>query len=393
MLSIQDINLTDQRVLIRVDFNVPIQSGVIQNDKRIRASLPTIQYCIDNKAKIMIMAHLGRPTEGVYDDAYSLAPVAKHLQTLLDMPVVLADNWIEGVTPCKESITLCENVRFLVGEKQNDTELATKMAALCDVFVMDAFGVSHRAQASTYGVAEKAPKACAGLLLENEVKSLEKSLSNPQRPLVAVVGGAKVSTKLLVLESLINKVDTLILGGGIANTFLAANGHQVANSLYEPALVDDAKRLMAAANDKGVNLPLATDVVVGDKLSEEANIRTITVNDLNENEAIYDIGPKTIELFTECIANASTILWNGPVGVFEIAPFANGTKALANAIADTQAFSIAGGGDTISAIDAFDISDRINVISTGGGAFLEFIEGKTLPAIQILNERAYDQTN
>lgn len=383
-----DLDLKGKRVLIRADLNVPIQNGEVTSDTRIRASVPTILQALDQGAAcVMVMSHLGRPKEGEYDEQYSLAPVVDRLAQLLGRPVRLVRDWIEGVECQPGEILVLENVRFLPGEKANDPELGKKMAALCDVFVMDAFGTAHRAQASTHAVAQFAPRVCAGLLLAQELEALSKALENPQRPLLAIVGGSKVSTKLTVLETLAQKVDQLIVGGGIANTFIAAAGHPVGKSLYEPDLVSEAKRLMEQARARGAEIPIPVDVVVAKEFSETAEAAVKPVDQVAEDDMILDIGPETAELYADRIMKAGTIVWNGPVGVFEIEQFSHGTRRIAEAIAASPAFSIAGGGDTLAAIEKFGVGDRISYQSTGGGAFLEFLEGKKLPAVEILEQR------
>ncbi len=383
-----DLDLKGKRVLIRADLNVPIQNGEVTSDTRIRASVPTILQALDQGAAcVMVMSHLGRPKEGEYDEQYSLAPVVDRLAQLLGRPVRLVRDWIEGVECQPGEILVLENVRFLPGEKANDPELGKKMAALCDVFVMDAFGTAHRAQASTHAVAQFAPRVCAGLLLAQELEALSKALENPQRPLLAIVGGSKVSTKLTVLETLAQKVDQLIVGGGIANTFIAAAGHPVGKSLYEPDLVSEAKRLMEQARARGAEIPIPVDVVVAKEFSETAEAAVKPVDQVAEDDMILDIGPETAELYADRIMKAGTIVWNGPVGVFEIEQFSHGTRRIAEAIAASPAFSIAGGGDTLAATEKFGVGDRISYQSTGGGAFLEFLEGKKLPAVEILEQR------
>ena len=385
-----DLDLQDKRVLIRADLNVPIQEGRVSSDTRIRASVPTIRRALEmGAACVMVMSHLGRPKEGEFDEQYSLAPVADRLTELLGRPVSLVRDWIDGVA-CqrKGEVLLLENVRFLVGEKKNDPDLGRKMAALCDVFVMDAFGTAHRAQASTHAVARFAPQACAGLLLAQELEALGKALENPERPLLAIVGGSKVSTKLTVLETLAQKVDQLIVGGGIANTFIAAEGYPVGKSLYEPDLIPEARRLMEQAKARGAEIPIPVDVVVATEFSETAQAVTKPVAEVAEDEMILDIGPETAARYGKMIEQAGTIVWNGPVGVFEIDQFSGGTRKVAEAIADSPAFSIAGGGDTLAAIEKFGVAERISYQSTGGGAFLEFLEGKKLPAVEILEQRA-----
>ncbi len=388
VISMDSLALAGKRVLIRQDLNVPIKDGNVSSDARIRASLPTIQNALSAGAKVMIMSHLGRPTEGEYDEQYSLAPVAQRLGELLGQPVSLQKKWLDGGIDDDAAVVLCENVRFNPGEKANDDELAKRMAALCDVFVMDAFGTAHRAQASTHGVAKYAPVACAGPLLSAELDALSSALDNPARPLVAIVGGSKVSTKLAVLESLSRVVDQLIVGGGIANTFIAAAGHNIGASLYEADLLDVAKRLSADAQQRGASIPVPVDVVVAERFADDAPATTKSVTDVNEKDMILDIGPRTALALSDVLKGAGTIVCNGPVGVFEIDAFAGGTKQVLGAVADSDAFSIAGGGDTLAALDKFALSDRISYISTGGGAFLEFLEGKALPAVAILEERA-----
>jgi phosphoglycerate kinase len=381
-----DLDLSGKRVLIREDLNVPVREGRVTSDARIRAALPTIRAALDAGAAVMLMSHLGRPTEGSPDEAFSLQPVADRLAELLGRDVPLERDWIDGVDVSPGDIVLLENVRFLSGEKACDEELARKMASLCDVFVMDAFGTAHRAQASTYGVAEHAPVACAGPLLAAELEALGKALDNPPRPLVAIVGGSKVSTKLDVLDALAGIVDYLIVGGGIANTFIAAAGHAVGKSLYEADMLDTARGL-AAGGEGRAQIPVPDDVVVA---SEFADVEGITkaVDAVSGDEMILDIGPETAARFSEIVAGAGTVIWNGPVGVFEFEHFGAGTKALAEAIAASDAFSVAGGGDTLAAIDKYGVADRISYISTGGGAFLEFVEGKKLPAVEVLERRA-----
>ncbi|MDP5070187.1 MAG: phosphoglycerate kinase [Congregibacter sp.] len=379
----QEFALAGQRLLIREDLNVPIKDGAVSSDARIRAALPTIQQALAAGAQVMLMSHLGRPVEGEFDAQFSLAPVAQHLSGLLQMPVRLVTDWQNGVTVQAGEVVLLENVRFNVGEKSNDDVLAKAYAALCDVFVMDAFGTAHRAQASTHGVARFAPQACAGPLLAGELEALEKALANPARPLVAIVGGSKVSTKLEVLDSLSQKVDQLIVGGGIANTFLAAAGHPVGKSLCEHELLDEARRIGAKTH-----IPLPVDVVTAREFAEDAAPRTCLVDEVGDQDMILDIGPRSAAAIAALLKDAGTILWNGPVGVFEFDSFAGGTEVLARAIADSVAFSLAGGGDTLAAIDKFGIADKVSYISTGGGAFLEYVEGKVLPAVAVLEERA-----
>ena len=383
-----DLDLAGRRVLIREDLNVPIRDGAVGSDARIRAALPTLRQAAGAGARVMVMSHLGRPKEGEPDPAFSLAPVARRLGELLGRNVRLATDWLDGIEVAPGEIVLCENVRFLAGEKADDETLARRMAALCDVYVMDAFGAAHRAHASTCGVARFAPAACAGPLLAAELEALGKALARPARPLVAVVGGSKVSTKLGVLEALSERVDRLITGGGIANTFIAAAGHEVGASLYEPELVEQAARIRAAMRRRGGDLPLPSDVVVAGTPSESATATVKAVDAVGPGEMILDVGPETVRAYGEVLESAGTVVWNGPVGVFEMAPFAAGTREIARAIARSPAFSIAGGGDTLAAIDAFGVGGGISYVSTGGGAFLEFLEGKTLPAVAALEARA-----
>lgn len=386
VINMTDLELSGKRVLIREDLNVPLANGRVTSDARIRAALPTIKAALDANAAVMLMSHLGRPTEGESEDKFSLRPVSDRLSELLGRDVQLVESWIDGVEVAAGDVVLLENVRFLAGEKACDEVLAKKMASLCDIFVMDAFGTAHRAQASTYGVAEHAPVACAGPLLAAELNALGKALDNPARPFVAVVGGSKVSTKLTVLDALADIVDCLIVGGGIANTFIAAAGHDVGNSLYEPDMLDMARELAANRSDRA-EIPVPTDVVVAEGFSADAAAKTILTGAVSANELILDIGPETAERFGEILEAAGTIIWNGPVGVFEFDQFGAGTRALAEAIAASDAFSVAGGGDTLAAIDKYGVADRISYISTGGGAFLEFVEGKKLPAVEILEKR------
>ncbi len=387
VIEMSSVNLAGKRVLIREDLNVPITDGEVSSDVRIRAAVPTIRAALDAGAAVMVMSHLGRPTEGVADDAFSLRPVATRLSTLLGCEVPLISDWIDGVEVDPGQVVLCENVRFLPGEKSCDDSLAKKMAALCDVFVMDAFGTAHRAQASTYGVAEHAAVACAGPLLSAELKALAKALDNPARPFVAIVGGSKVSTKLTVLDALADVVDCLIVGGGIANTFIAAAGHDVGQSLYESDMLDTARALATDAGDRAA-IPVPDDVVVAVEFSASATATVKSVDAVEANELILDIGPETSQTFADLLASAGTIIWNGPVGVFEFDQFGAGTQSIAEAIAASSAFSVAGGGDTLAAIDKYGVADDISYISTGGGAFLEFVEGKTLPAVAMLEKRA-----
>jgi phosphoglycerate kinase len=382
------LDLRDKRVLIREDLNVPIQDGAVSSDARIRAALPTIQAALAAKARVLVMSHLGRPDEGRYSEEFSLAPVARRLSELLGMPVALKKDWLEGVEVAPGEVVLLENVRFNNGEKKDSDELAKRMAALCDVFVMDAFGTAHRAEASTHGVAKYAPIACAGPLLVNELSALEKALEKPARPLLAIVAGSKVSTKLTVLESLLTKVDQLVVGGGITNTFLASLGFNVGKSLYEPAMLDICKRLLDQSQKRGISIPMPTDVVVAKEFSAKAEADVKDVNAVATDEMILDIGPDSAEAIAQLIGHAGTVLWNGPVGVFEFEQFGEGTRTLATAIARSKAFSLAGGGDTLAAIEKYGVEDSISYISTGGGAFLEFVEGKKLPAVEILEQRA-----
>ena len=379
----RDQALRGKRVLIREDFNVPIKNGTVSSDARIRAALPTIEMALAAGATVILMSHLGRPTEGEYDKQFSLAPVAHHLSSLLGKSVALLAQWRDGLELADGEVALLENVRFNSGEKANDESLSRDYAALCDIFVMDAFGTAHRAQASTHGVASYAPVACAGPLLETELRALSQALTEPARPLVAIVGGSKVSTKLRVLESLSGAVDQLVVGGGIANTFLAASGRPVGKSLCEHELIPIAQALM-----QKTNIPLPVDVVTGKAFSEDAVACLKPADAVAEDDMIFDIGPESAMQIAHIIENAGTILWNGPVGVFEFDQFAEGTKILSRAIADSTAFSLAGGGDTLAAIEKYNIEDKISYISTGGGAFLEFVEGKTLPAVEILEQRA-----
>jgi len=388
IINMQDLDLHGKRVLIRVDFNVPVKDGKVTSDARIKAALPTLQHAIKAGAKVMVMSHLGRPTEGEYNAEFSLQPVADHLSGLLGQPVRLAKEWLSGVDIAEGEVVLCENVRFNVGEKKDDDTLARNMAALCDVFVMDAFGTAHRAQASTHGVAKYAPVSCAGPLLTAELDALSKALANPQRPLVAIVGGSKVSTKLTILKALSTKVDQLIVGGGIANTFLAAEGLPIGKSLAEADLEQDAKQLRSEIQAKGGDIPLPSDVRVAREFSPDAKATVKAAQDVAGDDMIMDVGPESAEQLAALLQQAGTIIWNGPVGVFEFAEFGEGTKKLAHAIANSQAFSIAGGGDTLAAIDQYGVADAISYISTGGGAFLEFVEGKTLPAVAMLAARA-----
>ena len=388
ILKMQDQDLNNKRVLIRQDLNVPIKGGKVTSAKRITASLPTIKQALQQGAAVMVMSHLGRPTEGQPEDQFSLQPVANYLTQALGQKVELVKDWLNGVEVKPGQLVLLENVRFNKGEKANDESLAKQIAALCDIYVMDAFGTAHRKQASTYGVAQFAPIATAGPLLSGELEALAKSLDNPARPMLAIVGGSKVSTKLTVLESLSKKVDQLIVGGGIANTFIAAAGHNVGKSLYEPDLIEQAQFLMKQAIEQGRETPVPTDVVTAKEFSDTAVATVKPVDAVDDDDMILDIGPETAKKFAEMSKAAGTVVWNGPVGVFEIDQFANGTKVLAEGIAEGKGFSIAGGGDTLAAIDKYGIEDQISYISTGGGAFLEFLEGNVLPAVEILEKRS-----
>jgi phosphoglycerate kinase len=382
-----DLDLNGKRVLIRQDLNVPVKNGKVTSDIRIQASVPTIEAALEKGAAVILLSHLGRPVEGVYDEESSLQPVAERLSNLLNKPVRLEKDWLDGLTIAPGEVVLCENVRFNVGEEKNSDELGQKMAKLCDVFVMDAFGTAHRAQASTHSVAKFAPIVCAGPLLASELDALGKALETPVKPLIAIVGGSKVSTKLTVLKSLSEKVDQLIVGGGIANTFIAAAGFSVGKSLYEPDLLAEAQRLIADAKKAGSDIPIPVDVVCAKEFSETAVATIKKVQDIAQDDLVLDIGPETAKQYAELLKSAGTIVWNGPVGVFEIEQFSHGTQALAKAIAESPAFSIAGGGDTLAAIDQFGINDGVSYTSTGGGAFLEFLEGKELPAVTILKSR------
>jgi phosphoglycerate kinase len=389
VLRMTDTDLRNKRVLIREDLNVPVQGGTVTSDARIRAALATIRYALDQHARVFILSHLGRPKEGEADPALTLAPVAARLSELLGKPVPLRRDWLDGVDCAPGSAVLCENVRFLPGEKQDDPQLARRLAALCDVFVMDAFGTAHRAEASTHGVARFAPVACAGPLLVGELEALERALRNPARPLVAIVGGSKVSTKLTVLEALLERVDQLIVGGGIANTFLAATGIDVGKSLCEMEMLDVARRLMDRARARGAEIPLPSDVVVGREFAATAHADVRPVREVRGDEMILDIGPDTADRCSALLQSAGTIIWNGPVGVFEFDQFGEGTRAIATGVARSKAFSLAGGGDTLAAIEKYGVEDGISYVSTGGGAFLEFVEGKTLPAVAVLEQRAH----
>ncbi|MFQ6332534.1 phosphoglycerate kinase [Methylophilus sp. 3sh_L] len=393
-IKMTDLDLRGKRVFIRADLNVPVKDGVVTSDARIVASMPTIEYALKAGAKVMVTSHLGRPEEGVYTEENSLKPVADVMSKLLGQPVRLVKNWLAPNAP-EDSLTtengqliLLENCRFNVGEKKNNDELAKKYAALCDVFVMDAFGTAHRAEASTHGIAKFAPVACAGILLTEELDALSKALLAPARPLVAIVGGSKVSTKLTVLESLSDKVDQLVVGGGIANTFLKAAGNEVGKSLCEEDLVETAKGLMGKMAARGACVPIAKDVVVGKQFDANESAVKKAATEVAADEMIFDIGAQSAAELVDIIMKAGTVVWNGPVGVFEFDQFGEGTKTIAKAIAETKAFTLAGGGDTIAAIQKYGIYDKVSYISTAGGAFLEFLEGKTLPAVAMLEERA-----
>jgi phosphoglycerate kinase len=386
VIKMSDVDLSGKRVLIREDLNVPVADGVVTSAARIQAALPTVNAALAANAAVMLVSHLGRPTEGQPDEKFSLQPVADHLGQLLGREVPLVRDWIDGVEVAPGNVVLLENVRFLEGEKKCDDTLARKMAALCDVFVMDAFGTAHRAQASTYGVAEHAPVACAGPLLAAELEALAKAMDNPARPFVAIVGGSKVSTKLTVLDTLADVVDCLIVGGGIANTFIAADGHAVGKSLYEADMLDTARALARNSEDRA-EIPVPSDVVCANEFSADAMATIKAVDAVAADDMILDIGPETAAGFAAILKDAGTIIWNGPVGVFEFDAFGEGTKLIADAIAASSAFSVAGGGDTLAAIDKYGVRDGISYISTGGGAFLEFVEGKTLPAVAILEKR------
>lgn len=389
IIKMSDVKLTGKRVLIREDLNIPIKHGEITSDIRILACIPTIKQALKAGAKVILMSHLGRPTEGSFEEQYSLAPIAARLSTLLKQEVpLIPKGWINGFSMGDHSVVLLENVRFNHGEKENSPELAEKMAKLCDVFVMDAFATAHRAEASTCGIIAHAPIACGGPLLLSELEALSKIMKKPAHPVVAIVGGSKVSTKLKLLDSLVQKADCLIVGGGIANTFLAAEGYTVGRSLHEPDLIDEAERINVTAKNRGAEIPLPTDVIVGEKLSEDAESSVRLISQIDDNEKIYDVGPDTIKSWVAIIKKAKTILWNGPVGAFEVEQFAAGTEAIAKAIASSSGFSVAGGGDTLAAIEAYKIADKIDYVSTGGGAFLAFLEGEKFPAITALEERA-----
>lgn len=393
LMKMSDVELSGKRVLIREDLNVPIKEGIITSDQRLQAALPTLQMALDAGAAVIVMSHLGRPEEGTFEKRFSLNLVANYLKEHLDYPVHFVSDYLDGVTVKPGELVVCENVRFNPGEKSNNDALAKKLAKLCDVFVMDAFGTAHRAQASTYGVAQYAPIAVAGPLLIRELSALQQVLKAPKKPIVAIVGGAKVSSKLSLLKQLVSSVDYLIPGGGIANTFLKAQGYEIGISLYEPDLLDEARDILALAKEKGCVIPLPSDVVVGKTFSENCPAYNKSLNNVAADDMILDIGPVTVSAYVDFIDDAKTIIWNGPVGVFEFPQFGYGTRAIAIAIAESDAFSIAGGGDTLAAVDLYDLNQQISYISTGGGAFLEYLEGKTLPAVAILQERSAHVTS
>lgn len=389
VIRMSDLDLTAKRVFIRADLNVPLQDGKVSSDARITASLPTIEYALKAGAKVMVTSHLGRPEEGIYSEENSLKPVADVLSQKLNRPVRLIKDWVKGDFEVADGeLVLLENCRFNLGEKKNVDHTAQAYAKLCDVFVMDAFGTAHRAEASTHGIAKFAPVAAAGFLLTEELDALGKALMNPARPLVAIVGGSKVSTKLTVLESLSEKVDQLVVGGGIANTFLKANGAEIGKSLCEDDLLQTSRQLMQKMSQRGAAVPMAVDVVTGKQFAPDAEASTKTIAEIQSDDMIFDIGPQSAKVLVDIIMKAGTVVWNGPLGVFEFDQFAEGTKAIAHAIANTPAFTLAGGGDTIAAIQKYDIYDKVSYISTAGGAFLEFLEGKKLPAVEILEQRA-----
>lgn len=388
-IKLTDLDLAGKRVLIRADLNVPVKEGKVTSDARIAASMPTIEHCAKAGAKVMVMSHRGRPEEGIYDDENSMAPIAANMGEKLGKEVRLIKEYLDGgFEMAAGEVVLLENVRFNKGEKKDNEELAKKYAALCDIFVMDAFGTAHRAQASTHGAGKFAPTACAGLLLAEELDALAKALANPARPMVAIVGGSKVSTKLTVLEALSEKVDQLVVGGGIANTFLAATGKNVGKSLCEHDLIPTAQTLIAKMEARGATIPIATDVVCGKAFAEDAEATLKSADAVADDDMIFDIGPDSAQVLAEIIAQAGTIVWNGPVGVFEFDQFGEGTKTVSLAIANANGFSLAGGGDTIAAIQKYDLYDKVSYISTAGGAFLEYLEGKTLPAVAMLEARA-----
>ena len=388
LIKMSDVDLAGKRVLIREDLNVPIIDGIITSDQRLQAALPTLKAALDAGAAVIVLSHLGRPEEGSFDPRFSLQPVADYLKQNLNYPVRFVTNYLDGVDVKPHELVLCENVRFNEGEKNDNVELAQKLAKLCDIFIMDAFGTAHRKQASTYGVARYAPVAVAGPLLLRELAALQDALKAPQKPVVAIVGGSKVSSKLSMLKQLVGIVDYLIPGGGIANTFLKAQGFEIGISLYEPDLLDEAREILKLAKEKGCHIPLPKDVVVGKSFNEHCPAYNKSLANVAIDDMIMDIGPSTVSEYIDIVDEAKTIIWNGPVGVFEFAQFGYGTRALAIAIANSDAFSIAGGGDTLAAIDLYDLNQQISYVSTGGGAFLEYLEGKTLPAVAILQERA-----
>lgn len=387
--KMSDFDLKGKRIMIREDFNVPMKSGVITSDLRIRAALPTINEALKGEGRVILMSHLGRPNDGARDEVFSLAPVARKLSELLKMDVPLISHWVDGFNMGDHPVVLLENVRFNHGETDNNVELAKKMATLCDIFVMDAFATSHRAESSTSGLIKYAKEVCLGPLMISEINAIDKIMENPARPLVAIVGGSKVSTKLALLNSLVKKVDGIIVGGGIANTFLAAEGYTVGKSLYEPDLIDEAERLTLEAKERNAQFPLPVDVVVAERLSPDAEGYVRLVSQVDDNEKIFDVGPDSIKAFINIIKKAKTILWNGPIGAFEIEEFSKGTQAIAKAVAESKAFKVAGGGDTLAAIETYQIASKIDYISTGGGAFLTYLEGKKLPVIATLEERVH----
>lgn len=389
-LSLPAVDLKNKRVLIRADLNVPMKAGKITNDAKLRAILPTLKAALKQNAAILLISHLGRPEPGKYQKEFSLKPLVETLSQLLKKPVKFSEHWLEHPNFSPGEIVLGENVRFLVGEEENDPKLAKKMAALCDVFVMDAFATAHRAQASTEGVIHYAPEAVAGLLFTQELTALNKIFTDPKHPVLAIVGGAKVSTKLSILKTLLEKVDSLILGGGMANTFIKALGYSVGNSLYEPEFIEDAQQLLKEAKRQNKYIVLPEDVIVAKEITEQAATEVKKISDIQEDDIILDVGPLSSQKYQEYIQDAKTIIWNGPLGVYELTPFAQGTKALAEAIAKASAFTVAGGGETLAAIDKFKVQDKISYISTGGGAFLEFLEGKALPAVSALEARKMD---
>lgn len=387
--KMSDFDLKGKRIMIREDFNVPLKNGVITSDLRIRAALPTIQEALKGEGKVILMSHLGRPSDGIREEGFSLAPVAKKLSELLKMDVPLISHWVDGFNMGDHPVVLLENVRFNHGETDNNVELSRKMAGLCDIFVMDAFATSHRSESSTTGLIKYAKESCLGPLMLSELAALDKIMANPVHPVVAIVGGSKVSTKLALLNSLVKKVDAVIVGGGIANTFLAAEGYTVGKSLYEPDLIDEAERLTLEAKERNALFPLPVDVVVAERFAEDAEAYVRLVSQVDDAEKIFDVGPDTIKTFVGIIKKAKTILWNGPIGAFEVEEFAKGTRSIAKAIAESKAFKVAGGGDTLAAIETYQIANKIDYISTGGGAFLTYLEGKKLPVITVLEERMH----